>query len=202
MGYEDPEFAKNYEEYLQEAAVRKSHDFAFSVFRRMVNGLAEGAKVLDLGCGVSEFSRYGHIATKNYVGIDLHDTGKVSSFLEGDYTDEKTLNRVPFDPNVVVSLFSTEVMLSQGKRYAYYDMLFRSFAGLRLALVAGFYYLHKVDQPLIIENLGGVELQSYQSIEHQSEVFSELFTEMRFELATPSRFGKDVREIWKILVRK
>jgi len=198
MAY-DKAFYEKYLRYLAEPAVRKSHDFAFRMFRRAV-GPDFALKVIDLGCGTGEYERHG--PHTQYVGIDENESGYVQSFLQADYADPGTAARLPFEPNAFVSLFSIEPFFAAGERYALYERLFARYPKCRFALVSGFYYQRRAGADMVTEKLGGSEVVSYQTIEDPSTVMSSAFTELRMLLPTPSSFGDDVVEVWKILLRQ
>ena len=154
--------------------------------------------MVDLGCALGEYSRYG--SYDRYVGVDINDTGRVKPFVKADYTDLGFVHRLPFMPNAFVSLFSIEPMFPPRERYALYNALFERVPSIEYALVGGFFYDGRRMQEMVTETGG---LMSYQTIEDPSEYRSKNFSERRIYLYTPSQmFGRDVVEVWKILARR
>lgn len=197
MGY-DPNFYKRYAEYLKEDNVRTSHDFAFSQFERLA-----GKKLwfVDLGCGLGEYWKHG--SPFAYTGVDVNDPKVGFKFIQGDYHDLRALklelsrNRIT---NAFVSLFSIECFHSAPEKYAFYHRVFEVFPSIRFGLVSGFFYESKRNQETVGET-GGIV--SYQTIEDQSLYVSNVFTELRMHIRTPSQmFGQDVVEVWKFFIRR
>lgn len=195
MAY-DNEFYNLYEEYLQEPRVRDVHNM---LFRKIEKFTESPRNVLDLGCGLSEYSRYGG-SYDSYVGIDKNNTG-VKSFILGDYTDLDFIREnLSFEPTVVISLFSIECCFPREVKYALYDRIFKKFPSVNRVIATGFYYKDRRNEESVREN-GGVV--SYQTIENQSHFLSSLFRESRVLMPNPSNlFGENPVEVWKFLKRK
>ena len=194
MGY-DAEFYRMYQAYLQEAAVRANHDRVFDCFRRFTQPTP--MFVVDLGCGLGEYSLYGHYAT--YVGVDINNTGQVRNFVQTDYHDFGFVNLLPFVPTVFVSLFSIECCHPAEEKYALYERIFTEIPSIRHGLVGGFFYEGRRSLETVGET-GGIV--SYQTIEDPSRYISPTFSEYRVHMRTPSQmFGDDVIEVWKFLSR-
>ncbi len=193
----DENFYRMYRQYLQEEKVRTNHSHVFSLFASLL--LSDSPRVMDLGCGIGEYSTYDpHHAT--YVGIDLNNTGSVAYFLQADYLKLEFGRLLPFLPNAFTSLFSIECCHTAEKKYDLYNRIFSIFSTVRCALVGGFFYESRRNQETISE---AGEIVSYQTIEDPSIYISDLFTELRVHMRTPSQmFGNDVIEVWKLLIRK
>jgi len=198
MAY-DKAFYDMYREYLREESVRTSHNFVFEQFLRTAS---LPIKVIDLGCGLSEF--YWHGLRSYYLGVDLNMPNYPEGFLpvvQADYHDLDTVKKqLHFTPSVFVSLFSVECFHSAVERYAFYERVFKEFPDINFGLVSGFFYESKRDQETVGET-GGIV--SYQTIENPSLHISNTFTELRLHVRTPSKmFGPDVVEVWKIFIRR
>lgn len=195
MAY-DADFFANYAKYLRETVVRDSHDRVFYIFRDLTDG---PGNVIDLGCGMGEYGRYGQY--ERYAGVDRVNHGFVDLFVEADYTDVDALaERLPFEPDCFVSLFSIEACVPPAQRHALYEALFRRFETVDSILTAGFEYASKAGE-LKVGEAGGLE--SFQSVEGLYDVISDVFDEIRILTRTPSTFfGPDVVEIWKVLTRR
>jgi len=154
---------------------------------------------MDLGCGIGEYATYDqHHAA--YVGIDLNNTGSITHFVQVDYLKLDFGNLLPFLPNAFISLFSIECFHSAKNKYTLYNRLFSAFPTVKCGLVGGFFYESRRNQETVSE---AGEIVSYQTIEDPSLHISDLFTELRIYIRTPSQmFGNDVVEVWKLLVRK
>ncbi len=194
MAY-DQNFYRMYQAYLLEETVRASHDKAFEHFRRFTQPMS--LLVVDLGCGLGEYSLYGSYT--KYVGIDVNDAGQVKSFVHADYHTSSFLKLLPFVPTAFVSLFSIECFHSAADKYALYNRIFFDIPSIKHGLVGGFFYESKRG----LETVGETgDIVSYQTIEDPSRYISEAFSESRIHLRTPSKmFGDDVIEVWKILSR-
>lgn len=203
MAY-DTKFFEMYAKYLREPTVRKSHDAVFRAFKAMCR--TEEKHVVDLGCGLGEYCRYG--ASRGWEGIDRNDMSRDPHFLgtkgrfhrPRDYMELDFVDDLAPAPGAFVSLFSIEACFPVEERYAFYERLFQAIPSLDCGLTAGFYYESKRDQPTVGET-GGIV--SHQTIEPIDAWVSELFDEARVITRTPSEmFGPDVIEVWKILTRK
>ena len=197
MAY-DKEFYDRYREYLREESVRRCHDFAFRQFKKLTD---EFLFVVDLGCGLGEYYRYGQ--PSSYVGFDMNDLGGKFTLVQADYRDLHMLRaglHLRMIPNTFVSLFSVECFYSAVEKYAFYQSIFETFPSIKFGLVSGFFYESKRNQEKV-EEAG--EIVSYQTIEDSSRFISDIFTELRISIATPSKmFGPDVVEVWKIFIRR
>ncbi len=194
MAY-DSEFFEAYDRYLHEDVVRENHGDMFALFDRLC--VATNKQVVDLGCGIGEYFRWGRFFS--YVGIDKSNHGHPGTVIEGDYLDATTLQRLPFVPTAFVSLFSIEPMLPAADRYALYRRLFADNPQLKCGLVSGFFYATRAHLEVVGET-GGIK--SYQTLEHIDEFKIPGVHEERFVINTPSAmFGPDVMEVWKIFVR-
>lgn len=152
----------------------------------------------DLGCGIGEYSLFGHY--KDYAGIDLNNAGEIRNFVQADYHDLGFVGRLPFGPTAFVSLFSIECCHSADKKYALYEKIFAEVPTIEYGLAGGFFYESKRNLETVGE-AGG--LISHQTIEDPSKHISESFDEFRLHIRTPSKmFGEDVVEVWKILSRR
>ena len=99
-----------------------------------------------------------------------------------------------------ISLFSVECCQLATIKYDLYNRIFSEFPTIGYGLVGGFFYQSKRDQESVSET---GEIISYQTIEDPSLYISNLFTELRIHLHTPSKmFGQDVIEVWKFFIRK
>ncbi|EET90464.1 MAG: hypothetical protein LVQ97_02980 [Candidatus Micrarchaeales archaeon] len=189
-------FYDMYRDYLVEPQVRANHDLMFGIFERLAP--QSGFLVMDLGCGLGEYSRYGHYS--KYVGIDSNDTGAVKNFIKADYASQDVAKMVPYKPNAFVSLFSIEACYPANDVYELYERLFKENNSIMYGLTSGFFYMSRMDKETVGET-GGIK--SYQTIENQSERMTNGFVELRTYMETPSKmFGEDVVEVWKILLRK
>ncbi|MBI2121623.1 MAG: class I SAM-dependent methyltransferase [Candidatus Sungbacteria bacterium] len=197
----DEKFFEAYREYLKEPIVRKNHDHVFRIFAYLM--LTEIPHVMDLGCGIGEYAMYDPYHMK-YVGIDLHNPEGIKPFIQTDYTALDFMGKTPFRPNAFISLFSTELFLSDRAKYAFYERIFRELLHIRFGMVSGFFYESRRRQKILKELEGtDKEVTSRQTIEHPSRYISDHFTEMRIHMHTPSQmFGQDVVEVWKIFVRR
>lgn len=194
MAY-DQEFYRMYRTYLCELAVRTNHNRIFELFRKFTQHAQ--LQVVDLGCGLGEYSTYGSYF--DYVGVDVNNAGTVKNFLRADYHDLGFVGSLPFMPTAFVSLFSIECCHSAKDKYALYEKLFARIPSIQNALVGGFFYKSKRELETVGE-AGGIV--SYQTIEDPSKHISRTFSELRIHFDTPSdMFGDDVVEVWKILGR-
>ena len=206
MAY-DKSFYEKYADYLKEETVRKSHDVAFEQFRRIASGIvSESLTILDLGCGLGEYCKYGEYGElfRSYVGVDKNDYsgGKFRLIIE-DYHDLDKVKAECFDHyprTAFVSLFSVECFHNAQEKYWFYERIFDVFPTIKFGLVSGFFYESKRSQETVGET-GGII--SYQTIEDPLLYISDVFIESRMYLKTPSKmFGDDVIEVWKFLVRR
>jgi len=210
----DQHFYRLYEDYLHEPLVRDRHGRAFGFFHDAIEQRTPLLRVdvIDLGCGLGEYRRFGFRPVGRYLGIDKEDTtanvpaarGKetplVKPQIKADYTDPAFLDRLPFTPNAFISLFSIEACLPVADRYALYHELFVRMPTLRIGMSAGFSYASKRDQETIGEN---GDIVSYQTIDGPYDHVDPLFEEERLVLRVPSAmFGPDVVEVWKFFFRK
>ena len=194
MAY-DESFYRLYLDYLKEKTVRRSHNRAFEAFQKFTR--PDSMLVMDIGCGLGEYSMHGHYA--DYAGIDLNNVGQIKSFVQADYHDFGFVDELPFRPTAFVSLFSIECCHSAERKYALYERIFTDIPSIKYGLVGGFFYESKREFETVGET-GGII--SYQTIEDPSHYISGTFLELRVHLQTPSKmFGKDVIEVWKILSR-
>ena len=196
MAY-DENFYRMYRGYLQEQVVRRNHDHLFSLFASLL--LPDTPRVMDLGCGIGEYTIYDRRHTA-YVGIDLNNTGSVTPFVQADYIALDFEHRLSFSPNAFISLFSIECCHPAAKKYDLYNQIFSKFPTIKCGLAGGFFYESRRCQEMVSE---AGEIISYQTIEDPSNFISDLFTELRIHIRTPSQmFGNDVVEVWKLFVRK
>jgi hypothetical protein len=192
----DEVFYEKYEAYLNEPAVRKAHDWVFSIAR--LNPAFQ--RVIDLGCGQSrEFMRW--FCPSKYVGIDL---AAPAADVREDYRHLVNLLAVQKYPaleswSAFVSLFSCEITGHFTDNYKLYNSLFVLRGETQAGLVSGFFYAnHK--EFTEVEEVGGIT--SYQTIEEIDDEPSAFFTEKRIILPVPSdMFGDDVFEVWKLFER-
>src|SRR3989344_2270053 len=194
MAY-DKSFYEMYADYLTEKSVRASHDF---IFRQFLEIAGSNLHVIDLGCGLGEYFQYGSFT--RYVGVDKNNLGDGFRLIKEDYYDldkvKDGLSLYLVVPNILVSLFSIECFYSVPDKYAFYERIFKEFPSIEFGLVSGFFYESKRNQETVGE-AGGIV--SHQTIEDPSLYISEVFTESRLHLKTPSKmFGPDVIEVWKI----
>jgi hypothetical protein len=193
----DENFYHLYRKYLNEPIVRQNHNHIFSLFASLI--LPEKPQVIDLGCGIGEYPTF-DLYHANYTGIDLNNTGKLKNFIQADYTALDFQQLVPFAPNAFISLFSIECCNPANSRYVFYEKLFSAFSALQYGLAGGFFYESRRHKETISET---GDIVSYQSTEDPALYISNIFTELRVHLQTPSvMFGPDVIEVWKILIRK
>jgi len=197
MAY-DKAFYDAYREYLKEESVRVSHDFIFGCFQKMAG---ENLYVIDFGCGLGEYWQYG--CPLMYTGVDVNDFDQKFKLINLDYHGldavQSSIN-LRFVPNAFVSLFSVECFHSVQDRYEFYRKVFQTFPQISFGLVGGFFYEGKRDQETV-EETGGIV--SYQTIEDPALYISDIFTEFRLHIKTPSQmFGSDVIEVWKIFIRR
>lgn len=193
----DENFYRMYLEYLREPTVRRNHSHMFVLFASLL--LPDSPRVMDLGCGLGEYATYDPHHTA-YTGIDLNNTGNVAQFIQADYTALDFKHLLPFLPNAFISLFSTECCHPVEKKYDLYHRLFATFPAIRRGLASGFFYESRRSEEVVSET---GEIVSFQTIEDPSRHISDLFTELRIHLRTPSQmFGGDVIEVWKFFVRK
>ncbi len=205
------DFYRRYQSYLQEPEVKRKHIRAAYHLTSMVDNTFF-TRVVDLGCGQSQ--EFFHIAElAEYVGIDLNvkDNDEVPLAVKkyapyrtrtGNYRNDlvEILNQLNYQPQSFVSLFSVECTDTQENNYKYYDYLFTTLLQIKAGLVSGFYYADKLHvNP--IEEAGGI--QSYQTLSQIQDHKSTIFDEYRLTMNVPSEmFGKNVFEVWKLLVRR
>ncbi len=195
--YGEKDFYERYRLYLNEEAVRRSHDFAFAIFARILLPLKPN--VMDLGCGTSEYYKYRRYPMC-YAGIDKVNSGFASNLIVADYMALDFGELLPFAPDAFVSLFSIEACYPADVKYAFYEELFAKFRSLNYGLVSGFFYESKKGLETVTETGG---LTSFQTIEEPQSHISGVFRELRLHLKTPSEmFGADVVEVWKFFVRQ
>ena len=194
MAY-DSGFFQAYDRYLHEDVVRENHGDMFALFDRLC--VASAKRVVDLGCGIGEYFRWGRFFS--YIGIDKQNHGHPGQVIQGDYLDPATFRSLPWAPTAFVSLFSVEPMLPAAKRYELYSRLFAENPQLKCGLVSGFFYTTRTHLEIVGET-GGI--QSYQTLEHIDEFKIPGVHEERIVTNTPSvMFGPDVMEVWKIFAR-
>ena len=201
MGY-DKEFYNAYKAYLEEPAVRKAHDFIFSV-ADLNNNFND---VVDFGCGAfNEF--YVHANPLEYVGIDANavpEENMGKRIIAADYRKTDDIAKIihPNWPTAFVSLFSTEITAPTAENYKLYEQMFRQLPTIKSGLVSGFYYASKKNQNPVGEVGGIMSYQTLESIE-DARIQSKVFEEKRIILPVPSKmFGPDVFEVWKFFERK
>ena len=193
----DENFYRMYRQYLQERIVRGNHDHIFSLFASLLSPYSP--RVMDLGCGIGEYATYDLHHTA-YIGIDINNAGSVAPFIQADYLKLDFGSLLPFLPNSFISLFSIECCHAAEKKYDFYNNIFSAFPTVKYGLAGGFFYESRRNQETVSE---AGEIVSYQTIEDPSLYISDLFTELRMHLRTPSNmFGKDVIEVWKLFIRK
>lgn len=211
MAY-DEEFYELYRQYLEEPIVRQNHDRMFRLFAQLIHrGRAKGhhyfrrPTVVDLGCGTGEYEHYDREHAR-YAGVDVNDTGSGPNFIPtSDYRSFDWLENLAFEPNAFISLFSIEpnAALSAEDKYEFYEEVFKRLPSIKFAMVSGFFYRSQKDLPIVGET-GGI--QSAQTIEDPSDFISEVFTEFRAHIETPSKmFGPEpheIVEVWKFFMRK
>jgi hypothetical protein len=199
MGYND-NFYIEYKKYLREPDVRAAHGKMFRLFDLiLLNGISK-TKIVDLGCGVCEFTHHEFRNKNNYFGIDKNNFDNREDVIIGDYLNLNLLDETPFKPDVFISLFSTENMMPAQEKYKFYEELFKKVPTLEFGMVAGFFYKsHKTDY--VVQETG--EIVSYQSIEAQKDYDSSIFWEIRTHIDVPSKmWGPDVVEVWKFFINK
>lgn len=196
MAYDD-NFYRLYNDYLREITVRNNHDLIFRYFRQFTHP-DRMMDVIDLGCGLGEYRLFGQY--REYMGIDLNETGQNRDFLKHDYHDLTFVKSLLFKPTLFVSLFSIECCHDAPTKYELYNRLFSEVPSLQYGLVGGFFYEDRRGLEMVGET-GGIV--SYQTIEDPAQFISSVFTESRTHLRTPSRmFGDDVVEVWKTFARR
>lgn len=201
MAY-DKQFYDKYQAYLKEKTVRDSHDFVFDQFWKMTSG--QHLRTIDLGCGLGEYHQYNlAFFSDRYVGVDANDFPRDFKYICGDYNDLGSIRKaldLDFRPEVFVSLFSIECCCSPLYKYHLYDRVFMTFPQIKFGLVGGFFYEKARSEETVLET-GGIT--SHQTIEDASLFVSDIFTEFRLHIRTPSQmFGQDVVEVWKFLIRR
>lgn len=209
MAYDD-NFFKMYAEYLLEPTVRANHDIVFDMFDEFV-GHPKPSHVIDLGCGLGEYARWGTYT--KYCGIDnvLRISSDEASMLPGfvgsagaiqhDYLYPDALRIATLSETVdtFVSMFSVELVVPEVERAAFYTNLFETCPTLKYGLSAGFYYASLAGQASVGET-GGII--SCQTIDKPYDHPHPFFTETRIVMETPSKmFGKDVVEVYKLMRR-
>jgi hypothetical protein len=197
MAYNE-EFYRKYRSYLLEPAVRRAHSFMFEMFHKFTGD--RQLRIMDLGCGTCELATFNRPHAR-YAGIDIYpvdDHVIVADFMQTH--PDGLVNLCGFNPDAFASLFATEPLLTDRKRYEFYERLFRHIPGLHFGLVSGFIYRNRSYHYSVVEP---GSIRSYQTIERQFDVMNPLFTEFRCFIEAPSEmFGKDVVEVWKFLRRK
>lgn len=193
-------FFDAYRAYLQEPVVRRNHNLVFKMFADKAAEQSERLWVVDLGCGLCEYHNYStyHAA---YVGVDKRDSGECGYFVRSNYATMGFKDKLPFRPNAFISSFSIECCNPPKKKYALYERIFREIPSIRFGLAGGFFYKRWKDKKKVVE--AGGKVVSWQTIEDQKDHVSDLFSEHRFRINTPSKmFGDDVVEIWKFFERR
>ena len=196
MGY-DKDFYNAYKAYLSEFTVREAHDYIF----RITSLNPHFRNVVDFGCGMfNEFFEFAK--SDKYLGIDINisESAPNKILIETDYRKINNLEITKHSPTAFVSLFSSEITASKEENYAFYEKVFKEIPSIKFGLVSGFYYVSKKGQNPIGEPGG---LLSYQTLEVNEDVHSDVFTETRIILPVPSKlFGEDVFEVWKFFKRR
>jgi SAM-dependent methyltransferase len=190
MSY-DKDFFNQYSDYLKENSVRISHNSAFRL-------LADYHSVLDLGCGLGEFLNYKYF--NEYIGMDIENRGLPSQyFIQGDYTISK-FDNLPFEPTLVVSLFSIEACYSYKDCNHFYEKIFALLPKVNRIMSSGFFYLSKSKDETVGET-GGIT--SFQTISDPEFYNNSIYSESRYITETPSKmFGPDVVEVFRYLERR
>jgi hypothetical protein len=190
------EFYKKYRSYLLEPAIRHAHNLMFESFHRICGGTP--LRIIDLGCGTSEFRTHSYVS--QYKGVDLYPLD--DHIIVADFTrtpPDALAKMCEFRPNAFISLFASEPLLEDRKRYELYEQVFRQIPSLHFGMVSGFFYRNR-SYYHSVEESGGI--RSFQTIEKQSDVMNSMFTEFRSYIDAPSEFfGKDVVEVWKFFRR-
>jgi hypothetical protein len=193
-----------YKAYLQEPIVRAAHDEVLAIAKLNSNF----DSVVDFGCGqFNEFAVHGKPGS--YLGVDINAEPEETPFdvITADYRKAGNLltligsrDLVGINsPTAFVSLFSTEITAPVEENYTFYERIFSEIPAIQSGLVAGFFYESKMDQNPV-EEAGGI--QSYQTLEAEEDVLSDVFSEKRIVLPVPSMFGSDVIEVWKFFERR
>lgn len=194
VGY-DEDFYKAYDDYLSEESVRQKHDIILDMWHTL--SWPNSSYVIDLGCGRSqEFLRFGREA-RRYQGYDINLEPKA------DYRDPRFVELVgdlDWKPDAFVSLFSAECTATPNQNKELYECLFRELPTLQHALVSGFYYVSRRDENPVRE---AGDVVSWQTVGRVDEAASDVYDEMRVTTPVPSAmFGRDVVEVWRMLVRR
>lgn len=193
----DKQWYEPYAEYLQEKSVRVAHDKILKLFRTLLyDEYGQYVNVVDLGCGLCEYAEYG--LWQRYCGIDKNKVGRWPEInaggyscqtVEDDYLRPDIIREVcPFDPDVFVSLFSTELYLPD--KYTFYQQLFQDNPSIKYGLVSGSF---------------SVEKQKHNfnpTTEDQLVSLNNSFDEWRIYLRVNSIMFGDEIEVWKIFTRK
>lgn len=206
------DFYDKYNDYLNEPVVRNNHDKIFKLFNKITSDI-DNKYILDLGCGLCEFSQWGTDNIENYIAVDLEaekisekqkkyiPKGAIRKVYKCDYTDIENLRDIVDEtktqPNIFVSLFSAEAYMPINKKYDYYKNLFEVFPTLKYGLVSGFVYEGRENEEVFSKEDG---ITAYQTIESQLEYRNSKFDEFRSLIYTPSSLFGDEIEVWKFLV--
>lgn len=203
MSYENKDFWEQYKKYVDESLyVHKKICFSLLSFCDLSTYHFTYSNLLDFGCGKCQEARL-TIAPKQYFGIDeLFEPSEVVVGAKINYRKEFDLikKHITFDPNIFSSLFSIEPTATTLENRILYEKIFHEFPNIKCGVVSGFYYGNMRHQKSVAEK-GGII--SYQSIDDLADIKSEVYDEIRMIVPNPSKmFGKDVIEVWKLLIRK
>lgn len=203
MEYADGTFWEEYGRYVQESMPR--HRRVIEMLLTTVPG--GDFRVLDLGCGqVMEgfrlMSPEGQSAAW-YRGVDRDPHGSAISMglaWRMDYGDVAALCKRCHDegfmPDIVVSLFSAEVVQRQHDAEALYRGVLAGLPSVRAVLSVGFFYEGKEHEPTVIEPGG---LVSFQTI--GPHLKGDLRETRVVERGPSELFGPNVIEVWRLIER-
>jgi len=202
MGYANEEFWKRYAQFVEESGPRHLRSFAGLNWTTR-SPVSPAPVMLDLGCGKSCASLT-IFAPREFLLVDrVAEPRTDGASLAADYREEWgtvcSLARL-MRPNLVVSLFSTEVTASASENHEFYERIFRDLPSVNHLVVSGFYYARRRAFE-VVEEAGG--LRSFQTLSDPADLRSEVFCEGRVVVEAPSTmFGPDVYEVWRMLERR
>lgn len=192
--YNNDDFWARYHDYAEDSS--EAHLTAFYAVYSATNPYGKGS-AFDIGCGVVQLMRK-VLHNKTYVGFDQHAYESRPDLVQVDYTTDAGRKTIAdfarvLEPDVIVSAFSTEIMLPERDRLELYDWL------LTLApqvVASGFYYDDDRRERERVQETH--DLWSYQTLlDTPLQPY-----ERRFVQRNPSKlFGPDVVEVWRGFAR-
>jgi hypothetical protein len=191
-----PEYYARFSAYLEHASTKSVHRRMFNAFLNFIPGLK--GRVLDLGCSPDHyFQQLAEPAA--YLGLDGGDPPYQTIVPSANYRDCRVLNDQleAFQPDVVVSLFGTELTAPHLLNQQFYADLFNHPFAPKAILVSGFRRDGHDGTTQVITVEDGLPV--FQTTEPLCA--NAPFQEFQFSYCLPSTlFGQHTIEVWRLLL--